>query len=385
MSMMSPMCLEEVGALLLGPSSLMADPFGPLLDEDEESVLSEGMSSPLSSSYSESSSSLSPLSPSLCASVGCKSELSSLSWLPASEPEQSKDPFSGMDWMTEKIDLGDFDLDSLIGSCDSDEPPSSPEDLLACLEADMDLDLHSMAFSSSDLDLPLPPIPLDLGLSEPAADPEKTLESVEIKSEPPSPVPSPDSGLSSPNTLDLGSEIDVSELVKSSTVLQSPGIMLNLSPSHIVVVLTPKEEKRVDSLCDNGDSSDSDSGVSVSGSPAHCPDPVSSPKPVGSSRTKPYSRSEAAPAVSSRVKTGAPKVVEKKLKKMEQNKTAATRYRQKKRAEQEVLTAECTDLERRNQDLREKADSISREIQYLKNLMEEVRSAKHRKAKVSSA
>lgn len=97
MSVVSQMSLEDVGALLLGPSSLMADPFGPLLDEDEESALSEGSSSPLSSSYAESSSSLSLLSPSPPASVGCKSELLLLSWLPASEllgaqtePEQSK-------------------------------------------------------------------------------------------------------------------------------------------------------------------------------------------------------------------------------------------------------------------------------------------------------
>lgn len=384
MSVMSPMCLEDMGALLLGPSSLTADPFGPLLDEDEESVLSEGSSSPLSSSYSESSSSLSPLSPSLCASVGCKSELLSLSWLPASEPERSKDAFSGMDWMTEKLDLADFDLDSLIGSCDSDEPPSSPEDLLACLETDMDLDLNSLPFSSSELELPLPPLTLDLPLSESTAEPKKSLEFAEIKSEPLSPAPSPDCALSSPHTLDLGSEIDVSELMKSSTLLQSSAIELNVSPFHIVVVLTPKEEMNVTST---GDLSDSDSGVSVSGSPAHRPDPAASPNPAGSSRTKPYSRPDpdAASAVTGRVKTGAPKVVEKKLKKMEQNKTAATRYRQKKRTEQESLNAECTDLERRNQELTEKADSISREIQYLKNLMEEVRSAKNRKAKVCSS
>ncbi|KAI7807652.1 cyclic AMP-dependent transcription factor ATF-4 [Triplophysa rosa] len=377
MSVMSPMCLEDMGVLLLGPSSLTADPFGPLLDEDEESVLSTGSSSPLSS-YAEYPSSLSPLSPSLCASVGCKSELSLLSWLPASEPERSKDAFSGMDWMTEKLDLGDFDLDSLIGSCDSDEPPSSPEDLLACLEADMDLDLNSLPFSSSELKLPLP---LDLPLSESVAESEKSQEFSEIKSEPPSPAPSSDSAVSSPHTLDLGSEIDVSELMRSSTLHPSPGIELNASPFHIVVVLTPKEELSVSST---GDLSDSDSGISVSDSPTRPPDPAASPKPAGSWRTKPYSRPDpdAASAVAGCVKT---KVVEKKLKKMEQNKTAATRYRQKKRSEQENLNAECTDLERRNQELTEKADSISREIQYLKNLMEEVRSAKHRKAKVGSS
>ncbi|XP_042581190.1 cyclic AMP-dependent transcription factor ATF-4-like isoform X2 [Cyprinus carpio] len=309
-----------------GPSSLMADPFGPLLDEDEESALSEGWSSPLSSS-----SSLSPLSPSRPASVGCKS----LSWPPAqTEPEQSTagDAFSGMDWMTEKLDLNDFDLDSLIGSCDSDEPPSSPEELLACLDTDMDLDLDPLAFGSTELGLALPPLTLDLQ------------EPVEVKPEPLSPDPS--------CTLELGSEV---------SVLQSAEIML--TPSHIVLLLTPKEEARA------ADLSDSDSGISGS-------DPEPSPKPAGSSRTKPYSRPD--PAV--KAAPGAPKV-EKKLKKMEQNKTAATRYRQKKRAEQETLSSECAELEKRNHQLQEKAESISREIRYLKDLMEEIRSAKNRRSK----
>ena len=73
-------------------------------------------------------------------------------------------------------------------------------------------------------------------------------------------------------------------------------------------------------------------------------------------------------------------MVEKKLKKMEQNKTAATRYRQKKRVEQDVLNTELCGLESKNRELAEKAESISREIQYLKDLMEEVRSAKTRRA-----
>uniref|UniRef100_A0A8C1UQQ1 Cyclic AMP-dependent transcription factor ATF-4 n=2 Tax=cellular organisms TaxID=131567 RepID=A0A8C1UQQ1_CYPCA len=340
MSVVSQMSLEDVGALFLGPSSLMADPFGPLLDEDEESALSEGWSSPLSSS-----SSLSPLSPSRPASVGCKS----LSWPPElltaqTEPEQSKgDAFSGMDWMTEKLDLNDFDLDSLIGSCDSDEPPSSPEELLACLDTDMDLDLDPLAFGSTELGLALT---FDLPLPE---------EPVEIKSEPPSPDPT--------FTLELGSEV---------SVLPSPDIPL--TPPHVMLLLTPKEE------VSGGDSSDSDSGISVSGS-----DPEPLLKPAVSSRTKPYSRPDpdAAPAVTTRVKAapGAPKVVEKKLKKMEQNKTAATRYRQKKRTEQETLSSECAELEKRNQQLQEKAESISREIRYLKDLMEEVRSAKNRRSK----
>ncbi|XP_077088675.1 cyclic AMP-dependent transcription factor ATF-4 [Siphateles boraxobius] len=332
--------MSQTSVLILGPSSLTADPFGPLLDGDEECALSAGSSSPLSSS-----SCLSPLSPSPLASVGCK-ELQSLCWT-QSEPEQSSgDVFSGMDWMTEKLDLSDLDLDSLIGSCDSDEPPSSPEDLLACLDTDMDLDLDSLPFCSSELALTL-----DLPIPEPSETP------VEIKSEP-----------DPADTLDLGSEV---------SVLPTPGIILSLSPSHIVVVLSPEEEES-----GSDDSSDSDSGISVSESPTHQPEP----NPAGSSRTKPYSRTDPDPVVTGRVKAvpGAPKVVEKKLKKMEQNKTAATRYRHKKRVEQEVLSQQCSDLEKRNRELAEKAESISREIKYLTDLMEEVRSAKNRRSKAKA-
>lgn len=56
------MCAEEMGTLFLGSSTLMADHFGPLLDEDEERALSEGSSSPLSSSSYSDSYSSSPFS-----------------------------------------------------------------------------------------------------------------------------------------------------------------------------------------------------------------------------------------------------------------------------------------------------------------------------------
>ncbi|XP_006859667.1 PREDICTED: cyclic AMP-dependent transcription factor ATF-4-like [Chrysochloris asiatica] len=70
---------------------------------------------------------------------------------------------------------------------------------------------------------------------------------------------------------------------------------------------------------------------------------------------------------------------DEKLKKMEQNKTAATKYRQKKRAEQEVLAGECKELEKKNEALKEKADSLAKEIHYLKDLIEEVRRAREKK------
>lgn len=78
--------MEELGTLFLESSIPMADPFGPLLDEDEERALSEGSSSPLSfSSYSDSYSS--PFSsPSALDPLGCKGGYDvPLPWLSASE------------------------------------------------------------------------------------------------------------------------------------------------------------------------------------------------------------------------------------------------------------------------------------------------------------
>lgn len=315
------------------------------------------------------------------------------------------DSFTGMDWMSEKIDLSEFDLDSLIGSCSSDESPSSPEDLLASLDSHMDLDLESFdttiptPHDNLPLGLPLPSIPsLPLELPLPVAAAANKTEvapdqEVVLKSEPPSPSPP-----SPVYALELGSEVDVLDAEKAATsltatIIPDPSgsiqttspIVLSLPPSgHFLVVLTSEDEPHLVSLPDQSiktsppsSDCDSDSGIeSVASSPARLP-PIPS-STAGSSRTKPYSKPEpnasSPSAKASRVKSvsGAPKV-EKKLKKMEQNKTAATRYRQKKRVEQEQLGTELEGLEKRNHELTEKAESISREIQYLKDLMEEVR------------
>lgn len=324
------------------------------------------------------------------------------------------DAFAGMDWMSEKIDLSEFDLDSLIGSCSSDDSPSSPEDLLASLDSHMDLDLETF-----DTTIPAPPDGLELSLSladipplplelPPEATKPETApdQEMDMKSEPPSPTPSAAPTSPQAYTLELGSEVDVLDAEKAATSLPPSGgvqtttpIVLSIPTSHIVVVLTNKDEPPLVSLPDpsiktSPPSSDceDDSGIeSVASSPPRLPSPPPTPSPAaGSSRTKPYSKPEPTSASSSspsakppKVKSvsGAPKVVEKKLKKMEQNKTAATRYRQKKRVEQEHLNTEREELEKRNRELAEKAESISREIQYLKDLMEEVR--KHRRGKTS--
>lgn len=303
-----------------------------------------------------------------------------------------------MEWMSEKIDLSEYDLESLIGS--SDECPSSPEDLLASLDSAIELDLEpfnttiSTLHDSLELGLTTDSIhslPLELPVSG-AAEAVKTEETPPhqenvLKSEPPSP-PSPTS------TLELGSEVDILEVEKmipspAVAIIQDPTGSIQSTnkhePSHASPPSQPVKDSPPSSDCD------SDSGIeSIGSSPPRHPSPPPTPcSTAGSSRTKPYSKPEASPASSPAVKTsrvksvsGAPKVVEKKLKKMEQNKTAATRYRQKKRFEQEKLSTELEGLEKTNRVLTEKAESISREIQYLKDLMEEVR--KHRRGKTSS-
>lgn len=81
---------------------------------------------------------------------------------------------------------------------------------------------------------------------------------------------------------------------------------------------------------------------------------------VTKKRTRPYGRG----------------VEDKKSRKKEQNKNAATRYRQKKKAEIEEILVEENKLKDKNEELKSKSGDIAREIRYLKSLMREVCKAK---------
>ncbi|XP_067112765.1 uncharacterized protein atf5a [Osmerus mordax] len=72
---------------------------------------------------------------------------------------------------------------------------------------------------------------------------------------------------------------------------------------------------------------------------------------------------------------------ERKQKKRDQNKTAAHRYRQRKRAELDILEEQLHGLEGRNRELRDKAESVEREIQYVKDLLIEVYKARSQRLK----
>ena len=65
-------------------------------------------------------------------------------------------------------------------------------------------------------------------------------------------------------------------------------------------------------------------------------------------------------------------VVPQVVRKKEQNKTAALRYRQKKRNEHGSVLSVCDELESRNVELKTKVSEMEREINYLKGLIAEI-------------
>jgi len=67
-----------------------------------------------------------------------------------------------------------------------------------------------------------------------------------------------------------------------------------------------------------------------------------------------------------------PPSTDKRLRKKEQNKTAAQKYRQKKRGERGVVMSEYEQLERKNIELHTRVDEMTREVNYLKRLIEEI-------------
>ena len=75
------------------------------------------------------------------------------------------------------------------------------------------------------------------------------------------------------------------------------------------------------------------------------------------------------------------KTDDRRLRKKEQNKTAATRYRIKKKAELDILLDEEAELELRNRQLQNQHDELANEVRYLKKLMSEVFGNRKRKWK----
>lgn len=88
-------------------------------------------------------------------------------------------------------------------------------------------------------------------------------------------------------------------------------------------------------------------------------------------RFKPYSKSKK-------------KTPEQRQRKKAQNRTAASRYRVKKKDELQTISSEADELEEKNKELRGKVDGLRTEIDYLKNLMLDVIKARLAKGTLPS-
>lgn len=154
---------------------------------------------------------------------------------------------------------------------------------------------------------------------------------------------------------------------EQSNSLLAKYLIGELGTGHVSQSQTPSFDiSDLDSLTSDVHSSDDDSDYV----------PPSSYR-VSKTRGTPYSRSKATKSgPKSKALDKEARALDRKLRKKQQNKDAATRYRQKKREEAGQIDQECQDLEDRNKELRDKVDQMTREIGYLKNLLAEVYKAR---------
>lgn len=231
------------------------------------------------------------------------------------------DPF-GASWMDTKVDL----MDLIMGADDDQEVKNV-------------IDIQLPLFGQDNL-LPVAEAEEPSGLSALKDMAEKTVAELEVVSDP------------------------------STTIMDLDGLGENLSvdvdsPEWISPVLSPVSPDDIDSVLSSGPSSPAlsqqDSTIDlVQMLDSYIESNSEQEKePVKKSRSSPYEK----PARS---------VSERKSRKKQQNKDAATRYRQKKKAEASGIHGECETLEARNKELKEKVDQMTREIKYLKDLMADV-------------
>uniref|UniRef100_A0A8C2M0Y7 BZIP domain-containing protein n=1 Tax=Cricetulus griseus TaxID=10029 RepID=A0A8C2M0Y7_CRIGR len=236
-----------------------------------------------------------------------------------------EDAFFGTHWMFEKMDLKEFDFDALYRM---DDLGTMPDELLAKLDDTCDL-FAPLVQETNKEPMTVNPLFASSAFLQPFPCSPGALSST------------PDHFFS----LELGSEVDISEGERKPD-----------SASYITLISQCVKDKDTPS--------DNDSGICMNpesylGSPQQSPSTSrGSPRsllspgvPRGSPRPKPYDH----PGVTLTAKVKIEKLDKKlKKKKMEQNKTAATRYHLKKQAEQKVLTEECRELEKKKEALKEK-------------------------------
>jgi len=127
----------------------------------------------------------------------------------------------------------------------------------------------------------------------------------------------------------------------------------------------------------NVETDDDDSSMSSESEDSfqHLPSSSRGRAPVASSSVNKPERRGRKPG--KKLAKGSPAYVrDKALRKKEQNKTAATRYRQKKKMEFSVILGTEEELQKENDELEKKKDNLQREILMVKQLLRDVLQAK---------
>ena len=153
------------------------------------------------------------------------------------------------------------------------------------------------------------------------------------------------------------------------------------SPSSAVAMghLLPPASLSFETLSEGSEYVPSDESADESWLPSPSPSPskiASKSKkasPRASTRSTPYTKAQTKPKIKLSKEA---KQEERRLRKKQQNRDAALRYRQKKKEEGNTVFSECEILEERNRELKNQADGLAREIKYLKDLMADVYQAK---------
>jgi len=243
------------------------------------------------------------------------------------------DGFGEAGWMTDKIDFAEFDAALLI--------PQNKE------VTDLDSDLKLKTIDDSLAEIFVTASPENLLLSEVPVTNDQSCPSSPEQKVPDFLPQSPDSGVSSPMSVAIDdSSNSFASLDDSATIAE---LLLACGSSACV------SNEIADSCTTSGVATNSSKTESVQSI-------VTVKKPQ-----IPYSRSNITYTVKPKVKSP-----QQRMRKREQNKDAATRYRVKKRDEHNQLLSECEDLEKDNRQLKDQVGSLSKEIDYLKNLMLEV-------------
>lgn len=212
-------------------------------------------------------------------------------------------------------------------------------------------------------------------ISSPCNDQEQTSRYGQIDDSPLVNESSPSSSLAMPSVVCIDEqEIPSTSSPASSNGLIGQQIILVESIDGEVMVEVPVDSKEMISTSTNTDSPPE--------SPLNDYKNKSSIRKFSqkSRRATPYSRRKKASYVESSSSSDEQDdyivVGGRRERKRDQNRTAASRYRAKKRSEQEVLSMEEGQLLSKNKELSQTADRLSTEIGYLKGLMREMLVAK---------